>query len=85
MRALRTRTGETDPCEIASPREVGTTPGHTWRGQKHQARFLANALGVPLDASDDLLREHRRLGTPRGLALQGFMNVATFARSPSSD
>jgi adenylate kinase len=43
-------------------------------GKGTQARLLAAELGVPHVASGDLLREHRRRGTPLGKAVQGYMD-----------
>ncbi len=56
-----------------SSRDVVLLLGAPGAGKGTQARFLAGALGVPHVASGDLLREHRRLGTPLGLAAQSFM------------
>ncbi len=35
-------------------------------GKGTQARFICQALGIPHVATGDLLREHRRRGTPLG-------------------
>src|SRR5579859_2247344 len=43
-------------------------------GKGTQARFLAATLGVPLVASGDLLREHRRKGTALGREAQEYMD-----------
>jgi adenylate kinase len=43
-------------------------------GKGTQARFLADALGIPHVASGDLLREHRERGTALGRAAQGYMD-----------
>lgn len=43
-------------------------------GKGTQARALAASLGVPTVASGDLLREHRRLGTPLGQAARASMD-----------
>jgi adenylate kinase len=43
-------------------------------GKGTQARLLAAELGVPHVSSGDLLREHRRLGTPLGQAAQAYMD-----------
>jgi adenylate kinase len=43
-------------------------------GKGTQARFLHDTLSIPHVASGDLLREHRRRGTPVGVAAQGFMD-----------
>lgn len=43
-------------------------------GKGTQARFLAEALGVPHVASGDLLREHRQRGTELGRAAQSYMD-----------
>ena len=43
-------------------------------GKGTQARFLRDALSIPHIASGDLLREHRRRGTPVGIAAQAYMD-----------
>jgi adenylate kinase len=43
-------------------------------GKGTQARFLHHLLTIPHIASGDLLREHRRQGTPLGLAAQAYMD-----------
>jgi adenylate kinase len=43
-------------------------------GKGTQARFLTQLLGVPLVASGDLLREHRKRGTDLGRAAQDYMD-----------
>src|ERR1700694_6355415 len=43
-------------------------------GKGTQARFLAATLGIPLVASGDLLREHRKRGTGAGRAAQAYMD-----------
>lgn len=43
-------------------------------GKGTQAQYLADLLGVPSVASGDLLRQHRRLGTPLGRAAQEYMD-----------
>jgi adenylate kinase len=43
-------------------------------GKGTQARFLRDTLAVPHIASGDLLREHRRRGTPLGNAVQAYMD-----------
>src|ERR1700687_809952 len=43
-------------------------------GKGTQARFLATTLGIPLVASGDLLREHRKRGTNLGCAAQEYMD-----------
>jgi adenylate kinase len=43
-------------------------------GKGTQARFLRDTLGIPHIASGDLLREHRRRGTPLGKAATAFMD-----------
>jgi adenylate kinase len=43
-------------------------------GKGTQARFLHHMLAIPHVASGDLLRDHRRRGTPLGLAAQQFMD-----------
>ncbi|HEV7665746.1 MAG TPA: nucleoside monophosphate kinase, partial [Chloroflexota bacterium] len=55
-------------------RDVVLLLGAPGAGKGTQARFLASVLGVPHVASGDLLREHRRLATPLGLAAQTYMD-----------
>jgi adenylate kinase len=43
-------------------------------GKGTQARFLHDTLGIPHIASGDLLREHRRRGTPLGKAAEAYMD-----------
>lgn len=43
-------------------------------GKGTQARFLRDTLDIPHVASGDLLRDHRRLGTPLGVAAQAYMD-----------
>src|SRR6187399_448377 len=43
-------------------------------GKGTQARFLRDALSIPHIASGDLLREHRRRGTPVGIEAQAYMD-----------
>ena len=43
-------------------------------GKGTQARFLRDTLAIPHLASGDLLRDHRRLGTPLGVAAQEYMD-----------
>jgi adenylate kinase len=43
-------------------------------GKGTQARFLRDTLGIPHIASGDLLREHRRRGTPLGKAATAYMD-----------
>lgn len=43
-------------------------------GKGTQARFLRDTLAIPHLASGDLLRDHRRLGTPLGLEAQAYMD-----------
>jgi adenylate kinase len=43
-------------------------------GKGTQARTLCRALGIPHVASGDLLREHRRQGTPLGQIAQAYMD-----------
>jgi adenylate kinase len=59
--------------------EAGIRPivlllGPPGAGKGTQARFLRDTLGVPHIASGDLLRDHRRLGTPLGVAAQAYMD-----------
>ena len=50
--------------------EVVLLLGAPGAGKGTQARFLATTLGIPLVASGDLLREHRRRATPLGREAQ---------------
>ncbi len=43
-------------------------------GKGTQARFLRDTLGIPHVASGDLLRDHRRQGTPLGVTAQAYMD-----------
>ena len=43
-------------------------------GKGTQARFLRDTLAIPHLASGDLLRDHRRLGTPLGIEAQTYMD-----------
>jgi adenylate kinase len=43
-------------------------------GKGTQARFLRDTLAIPHIASGDLLRDHRREGTPLGVAAQAYMD-----------
>jgi adenylate kinase len=43
-------------------------------GQGTQARYVCEALTIPHIASGDLLREHRRQGTPLGQAARSYMD-----------
>jgi len=54
--------------------EVVLLLGAPGAGKGTQARFLAATLGIPLVASGDLLREHRRRGTGLGHAAQAYMD-----------
>jgi len=54
--------------------EVVLLLGAPGAGKGTQARFVADALGVPHVASGDLLREHRQAGTALGQAAQGYMD-----------
>jgi adenylate kinase len=54
--------------------EVVLLLGAPGAGKGTQARFLAEALGFPHVASGDLLREHRRRGTPLGRAARQYMD-----------
>jgi adenylate kinase len=54
-------------------RDVVLLLGAPGAGKGTHARFLTGVLGVPHVASGDLLREHRRLATPLGLAAQEYM------------
>jgi adenylate kinase len=54
--------------------EVVLLLGAPGAGKGTQARFLATTLGIPLVASGDLLREHRKQGTELGRHAQEFMD-----------
>jgi adenylate kinase len=54
--------------------EVVLLLGAPGAGKGTQARFLGATLGIPLVASGDLLREHRRRGTSLGRAAQQYMD-----------
>jgi adenylate kinase len=54
--------------------EVVLLLGAPGAGKGTQARFLAKTLGVPLVASGDLLRDHRKRGTDLGRAAQAYMD-----------
>jgi len=56
------------------PRDVVLLLGGPGAGKGTQARFLAGVLGLPHVASGDLLREHRRLGTPLGQTARQYMD-----------
>src|ERR1044071_2762052 len=43
-------------------------------GKGTQARCISQALSIPHVASGDLLREHRRRGTPLGLTARAYMD-----------
>ena len=43
-------------------------------GKGTQAKLVSGALGIPHVASGDLLREHRRRGTPLGRAARAYMD-----------
>jgi adenylate kinase len=43
-------------------------------GKGTQARFLRHTLTIPHVATGDLLRDHRRHGTPLGIAAQSYMD-----------
>src|SRR6266496_319099 len=43
-------------------------------GKGTQARFICQALGIPHVATGDLLREHRRRGTPLGAIVRRYMD-----------
>lgn len=55
-------------------RQVVLLLGAPGAGKGTQARFVGEILGVPQVASGDLLREHRRRGTPLGRAAQAYMD-----------
>jgi adenylate kinase len=54
--------------------EVVLLLGAPGAGKGTQARFLAATLDIPLVASGDLLRDHRRRGTSLGRAAQEYMD-----------
>src|ERR1700694_4866758 len=54
--------------------EVLLLLGAPGAGKGTQARFLATTLAIPLVASGDLLREHRKRGTDLGRAAQAYMD-----------
>jgi adenylate kinase len=54
--------------------EVVLLLGAPGAGKGTQAHFLAETLGIPHVASGDLLRDHRRRGTPLGQAAQSYMD-----------
>src|SRR5206468_2335199 len=54
--------------------EVVLLLGAPGAGKGTQARFLADALGVPHVASGDLLREHRQRGSELGRLAQVYMD-----------
>ena len=56
--------------------EVLLLLGAPGAGKGTQARFLATTLGIPLVASGDLLREHRKRGTDLGRANVGTTEAA---------
>ena len=43
-------------------------------GKGTQARFISESLGIPHVATGDLLREHRRRGTPLGRTARAYMD-----------
>src|SRR5262245_8737233 len=48
--------------------------GAPGEGKGTQARYVSEALGIPHLASGDLLREHRRRGTPLGRTARAYMD-----------
>jgi adenylate kinase len=54
--------------------EIVLLLGAPGAGKGTQARFLGATLGIPLVASGDLLREHRKRGTDLGRAAQEYMD-----------
>ena len=58
----------------ATDRQIILLLGPPGAGKGTQARFLHDLLNVPHIASGDLLREHRRRGTPLGTAAQAYMD-----------
>jgi adenylate kinase len=60
--------------ELRQRDDVVLLLGAPGAGKGTQARFLASALGIPIIASGDLLREHRQRGTDLGRAAQQYMD-----------
>src|SRR5918997_5582588 len=58
----------------ATERQIILLLGPPGAGKGTQARFLHDTLNVPHIASGDLLREHRRRGTPLGTAALEYMD-----------
>ena len=58
----------------ATERQIILLLGPPGAGKGTQARFLHETLNVPHIASGDLLREHRRRGTPLGTDAQEYMD-----------
>ena len=58
----------------AGHRPIVLLLGPPGAGKGTQARFLRDTLTVPHIASGDLLRDHRRQGTPLGLTAQAYMD-----------
>ena len=59
---------------VASRYAVTLLIGAPGAGKGTQARFICEALGIPHVATGDLLREHRRRGTPLGALVRQYMD-----------
>jgi adenylate kinase len=63
-----------DEAVISGRFSVVLLIGPPGAGKGTQARCIGRALGIPHIASGDLLREHRRRGTPLGLTARAYMD-----------
>src|SRR2546423_13816748 len=59
---------------VSSRYAVTLLIGAPGAGKGTQARFICEALGIPHVATGDLLREHRRQGTPLGSLVRQYMD-----------
>jgi adenylate kinase len=59
---------------VSSRYAVTLLIGAPGAGKGTQARFVSEALGIPHVATGDLLREHRRRGTPLGAIVRQYMD-----------
>jgi adenylate kinase len=59
---------------VSSRYAVTLLIGAPGAGKGTQARFVCEALGIPHVATGDLLREHRRQGTPLGAIVRRYMD-----------